>query len=650
LVSFGVAMLLLGSLFGVALYAGAAPPNPGTSDTTMTLQWFNATVGYKLGATDLTGRLQGTWPVPLSAPTLDTGHGANELYAMDQNVTTSSNVTFNSVKASRWVNASSFKLNKDLWYGTSNRTDTIQFPEQAASYIIWTDNSTGTPTYYAKNCTTGQIDYTNTDAATVIQAAINTLTNGGLIFVKSGEYRLSTSIQLISNLIICGEGSSTLFTFTGSDINGVGGDMFYLDEECSNIRLTSFSCNQNNKGRASIYIQNAGNNIEVDHTYTYNHKSNRVNIYVGGANGVIVANNYLNCTQGALGISIARCNNSVVTQNVFVGGYVESAVSVGANQATTTYHAEITNNIVVEFGMGVDLYGNMADFLVANNIIVGHSDLGSPSVGIEIHDTMTPVYSPSGYLKISNNILLDHVGSTYGDAIRVDVSDGSNLVIISQGNIIDTCKRSAIRVDNLVNGRYESINDYVNYTTINTDGCLRFANADSVLVRGTTVLNAAGLAVITYDTVSEFRADGLLIENSGVDGVQTRSAGSVIEGCRIKNAGGTAISIHGLATNSYVYRNDVRNNTNKLLIGVNTKAKDNIGFVTENSGSATNTTSTTFVFNHSLAGTPTFVSASFNTTSITGWTWTATSTQITITVTPALTSPAKAYWRAEYIP
>jgi len=61
--------------------------------------------------------------------------------------------------------------------------------------------------------------------------------------------------------------------------------------------------------------------------------------------------------------------------------------------------------------------------------------------------------------------------------------------------------------------------------------------------------------------------------------------------------------------------------------------KNNRGFVTENYVSATNTTATTFVFNHGLAGTPDFVCYSFNTTAITGHSWTSTSTQITVTVT-----------------
>src|SRR5438034_6170625 len=45
-----------------------------------------------------------------------------------------------------------------------------------ASYVIYYQNK-----FYAQNGTTGKIDYSGDDAATVIQAAIDTLSNGGLI-------------------------------------------------------------------------------------------------------------------------------------------------------------------------------------------------------------------------------------------------------------------------------------------------------------------------------------------------------------------------------------------------------------------------------------------------------------------------------------
>jgi parallel beta-helix repeat protein len=74
----------------------------------------------------------------------------------------------------------------------------------------------------------------------------------------------------------------------------------------------------------------------------------------------------------------------------------------------------------------------------------------------------------------------------------------------------------------------------------------------------------------------------------------------------------------------------------------------NIGFVTENSGTATIKDSTTVTFNHGLAGTPQLVFASFSSTNVAGWTWTATSTKITITVTRLGTYTV--YWSATYKP
>ena len=72
------------------------------------------------------------------------------------------------------------------------------------------------------------------------------------------------------------------------------------------------------------------------------------------------------------------------------------------------------------------------------------------------------------------------------------------------------------------------------------------------------------------------------------------------------------------------------------------------GFVTVNSGTATINASTTVTFDHGLAGTPTLVLCSFNSTGYGAWTWSATSTQITITVTNSGTY--EVYWYAEYKP
>jgi len=83
----------------------------------------------------------------------------------------------------QWVNASNLKLTDDLYYGAYNRTPVIKYPEQVASYIIFIDGST----YYAKNGTTGQIDYSGTNFTTITQSVIDALgTDGGKVFIKQG--------------------------------------------------------------------------------------------------------------------------------------------------------------------------------------------------------------------------------------------------------------------------------------------------------------------------------------------------------------------------------------------------------------------------------------------------------------------------------
>jgi len=85
----------------------------------------------------------------------------------------------------------------------------LQMPEitqQPYSYIIWTDGTT----VYAKNGSTGQIEYSDTssNAYKVIQYAIDkTVESGkwGTVFVKAGLYKLTDTIYLWSGVGLVGE-------------------------------------------------------------------------------------------------------------------------------------------------------------------------------------------------------------------------------------------------------------------------------------------------------------------------------------------------------------------------------------------------------------------------------------------------------------
>ena len=119
-----------------------------------------------------------------------------------------------------------------------------------------------------------------------------------------------------------------------------------------------------------------------------------------------------------------------------------------------------------------------------------------------------------------------------------------------------------------------------------------------------------------------------------------------------------AINIGAGTENVDVHDNSIRTTTYPAYFtapiinsgGSTNKFLNNMGFVTENWVSGANTTATTIVISHNLAGTPQYVFASFNFTGWTSWTWTATSTQITITVTGTLPASYTAYAHTKYNP
>jgi hypothetical protein len=92
------------------------------------------------------------------------------------------------------------------------------------------------------------------------------------------------------------------------------------------------------------------------------------------------------------------------------------------------------------------------------------------------------------------------------------------------------------------------------------------------------------------------------------------------------------ITINQTVVGVAVEWNDV-NGTALLPTTNSVRFRYNTGYRTECSGSVTNSTATTFTFNHGLVGVPVFVSVSFDALGWTSWKWTATSTTITITIT-----------------
>jgi len=104
-------------------------------------------------------------------------------------------------------------ITNSLYLSGTNKTDILKYPEQTASYIIFGRDTNGdgvADIIYAKNCSSGEIEFYGADASTVIQNAIDALTSGGIIFIRSGEYNLTATLILDDSIEIVGEGFSTV--------------------------------------------------------------------------------------------------------------------------------------------------------------------------------------------------------------------------------------------------------------------------------------------------------------------------------------------------------------------------------------------------------------------------------------------------------
>lgn len=101
-------------------------------------------------------------------------------------------------------------------------------PAQGASYVIFKSGST----YYARNGTDGTIDYSGTNAATVIQAAIDALSSG-LVFLKgNASYVCTSALTQKAEIAIVGENRGTTFldfsSGTSDGITTAAGNKRYL--------------------------------------------------------------------------------------------------------------------------------------------------------------------------------------------------------------------------------------------------------------------------------------------------------------------------------------------------------------------------------------------------------------------------------------
>jgi len=474
---------------------------------------------------------------------------------------------------------------------------------EAYSYIVFMDGSV----CKAKNGSSGQIDFSSTNVTATWEYARDHLTSGRTwmeTVALKGNLTINGSILIPPYTALVGPATLTLANGANCDLlktsaTGLNGYILISD-----LRLYG------NKAQNTL-----GSGI---HFYGF-WFSRILNVWIEDF--------------ADSGITMQNSDTYNSWDDFFSNVYVYYCNKVGWN-FTSTSDMEINNVNIGDIADGDCLYINGGGSINVANLHVWGA-LGDGRAGLHLNDTadvnIVNLFSESNYF----GILAEDANGFKISNGRSDVNTNDGIHII--GNTIKWFFSNFGANSNQGYGLYsESQRGQYHGGTVSVNGKngLYLDQASYVSISGVEVLRNIGAGLNLTNWCSNTVIDSCVIWDWEP---QLQDYGVVVE-----NAWYIDIV-------NNIFSNNAVNATFITGEHVAFKIENNAGFVTENSGTATNSTATTFVFNHGLAETPTGVWASFNTTEITGWTWTATSTEITITVV-GMTADRTCYWMAEYKP
>ena len=473
----------------------------------------------------------------------------------------------------------------------------LQMPEltqQPYSYIIYTDGTT----IYAKNGATGQIDFSGTDASTVIQKAINNMTNGGKLLIKAGLYIISSMIYINKSIIFSGEGYNTILK--NQDYTNMNA---MIDVTAENVTIENLQIDGN---KAKIAVDSSYKNVGIS----------------VDASNVIIRNNYIHDTylDGVAGSGIS--NIIVENNNIWNTGKTGASFAGHAIYFSYIESSIIRNNILSpSTGESINILGTYRQAynghitrnnIIAENIIINKPILIVGAIGIIIENNLIinspyPIRLPySSSSDLSENIII--VGNMM-------VGDG---VSTNQYVLIENVNGLSFK-DNIMYNCAGGI-AVLNGTSIKIDGNLFYNCSLNSYVIGTSSIDAQ----ISNNKIYKFKNTG--------SGIRIYAGDVAVFGNEIiQETIGSEYGIR-ISTNSIqVYDNKIKNcyygvyedsgKDNNIIIrnmlfscqypivksGANTIVKYNIGYATEKSGKAVfsgDGTTTQFNIAHGLVSTP----------------------------------------------
>jgi len=469
----------------------------------------------------------------------------------------------------------------------------------APTYTIWTD---GIYTY-AMDASGNVTEWSpDTDASAVINNAISS-TSGGKIFIKSGTYYISDNIDDNgkSNIELCGEGAATVLKFAANRNSMYEAGIWLGGSEGSEITnwyvhdltIDGNKDNQGNYGHFAVYLRYVEDSI-FERIEMKNIKGRSGDTSAGKGVDASYCTKLLfaGCrwighdpTFGRTSIILSYCTNVIVESlNSHMGG---AAFFTG-----TTNSIFVNNNFENTHTTSIAVYRGAHGNVVSGNTIEGDATGGSQ--GIYCGHGDYPEMPCTRNVIIGNTILNVVTGLSIGPNSKWNML---------ADNIIDCRAVGASR-------------------GINIKGIYNIISNNIIIDPATVGIGADGDA--EYSAQYNLFSENLLYDCAVAIHIPYGSYNSFI-GNKLAGSTGTAIMI-GVGSYNKFYNN--------ILTGAVTdngsynEYKYNIGYFTENSGTATGTSP--IIVPHGLAEAPTVVVLGVQGTTVYSTSWTADDTNIYI--------------------
>lgn len=504
---------------------------------------------------------------------------------------------------------------------------------QGSPYTISTDETN----YFAQD---SALSYINSWTSTNMTEVWEDVRDNGLtsdrtwqetVYIKGNYSDIDNCINIPSQTKIVSDAIYTLSTTAKNSSIFYVEDAEYVDIIGGIFDGNSQISDSGTRATVSLIMLDTTSFSSVRNTYIKNTYNSA--IYLNGTTYAIeISGNTINYTYNdGVNMQSSVYDVAITNNKFFYNGHVPVVLS-------SNHDVTVANNIMEYFGYRV-IFDGIAVFENAyRNTIIGNiiRNGNSSSHGIYVNGYQNTIsgniinnigsggfgiYVYYGYDNIiSNNVVSDCVSA--GMKIGADSTSQRNQVL---GNKVTSCQ-DGIQIgcgNNIISGNF--INGNSRY---------------GIWMLGATT---------NYNMIQNNR-----ISENGNSGIRLEPADytSISENTIIQNDAYGIILVASTSDYNRIFNNVLTDNVSGQIYnsGTSTTIKFNKGYVTENSISGANTTTTTAVINHGLASTATYVWCSFNNSAIESYTWTSSATQITVTATGTLPASWTVYAKVEYIP